>query len=266
MEKAAGTLADVHWARLRVAALGEVSLLYRDFADEVAKLPVPKGLSDEDLKAFKGMVEETRAPFVKRFEELRGKALELAAETGVDDDQMNALVSDAEWVAIKTPRLEASFLDSLDPKYTWTEPVPHALRVAIAAENWPLALFLAGEGEEKKSLTPRQARAARALFYSHAGAAAEALAEVTKVAEELNEQSRPRAFAYMIPRYYKVHQKDKVASYLNEFVKLDGYKQGVTGVGETAVRALVGAANWAQVSVPGSFEASLMQQARGGGR
>jgi hypothetical protein len=51
LENAAGKVLDAPWAQVKVAVLGEVAQAYLDFCDELAKLPVPKELSGDDLVA-----------------------------------------------------------------------------------------------------------------------------------------------------------------------------------------------------------------------
>ena len=79
-------IADGPWARVGALTINQWADLYGEFSSNVQKLPKPKGLSAEELKAYNQTIEELRSPLVKKENELRKKALERATQSGIEPD------------------------------------------------------------------------------------------------------------------------------------------------------------------------------------
>lgn len=188
VEEAAGEVMDVPWAQVKISVLDSVGELYRDFTEELSRLPAPKGLSPEELESYQSSVSEILAPFQEKWKTIRTQVKELAAKSAVNPAAVTGLSKDfSRNVASKTDEVtwirdflkgpaepDTAARDRNDSaqelRRMWAE--------ALQEKAWARLAYFFQELKEKAKLPETTLNVMQAVALFRAGAQAEAIAEL----------------------------------------------------------------------------------------
>jgi tetratricopeptide (TPR) repeat protein len=249
LEGVVNKVVELPWARLRVAALGELGSVYADFARDLEALPAPAGLAGEDLAAFKQTIGELKAPFSTKASRYRQQALEIAAQSGVEGSAYAdiALAADPK-VRVFRPAGSLTGIE-LFGALKFAAPLPQLATAAIKESNWAMLAFLIQEAQERKLLNEGELAAARGLSLMVAGAQAESLPELQTAVGELSDDSGALLMPALVLARYGSGAKDATKAAVEAFIdKTDWHSRRASIRPEYAV-ALADAAIWSGAEV-----------------
>jgi tetratricopeptide (TPR) repeat protein len=249
LEAVVGKLLELPWARIRVAALGELAVVYADLARDLEALPSPEGLAAADLVAFRQTINELRAPFAKKAEELRSQALELATQSGVEGGVYADIAAAADPKAPvyrpPGPLLDVALFESLK----FAVPLPEIAVSAVKERNWGLLAFVIREAQERKLMDDNELAAARGISLLVAGAQAESLPELQQGARELMGDRKILLMPALILSRFGVRDAAATKAAFEEFVDKSDKIARRSSIRPELAAAMAEAALWSKAEV-----------------
>ncbi|OFZ17991.1 MAG: hypothetical protein A2X94_06350 [Bdellovibrionales bacterium GWB1_55_8] len=235
IENAAIKVVKLPWARIRAEVLNEVASVYLDFTRELAAIPAPKDLADEDKVTYEDTIRKLVLPFEEKGQEMRRKAFEIASQFLVEESSVGTItgpffaenpsqskrfrsLADRKLPQAPVATLDLEFLDQLDENLDWrslmkspadeSKPGRKIRKLwaqALSDRKWQqVAFFLqeAAQLRDENAVTPAVLGLMKALTLSVAGARGEGLVELENARSGLD--PRRGALATLLLVHYAV--------------------------------------------------------------
>ncbi len=175
-ETTATKVVALPWARIKISVLSEVGQAYEDFCAELAKLPMPKDVTAEELAAYRKSVQDILIPFREKGKNIRAQAVELAGEFPVSPEDIAGYTPGRTPASKPEPLDVALFVKSGQPRpeselFTkWEQ--------AVKSRAWGRIAFFAQQLKSTAKPTDATIAVMRAIEFGVAGAQPEALSEL----------------------------------------------------------------------------------------
>jgi len=198
LEGTAARVMKLPWARIRAGVLNEIASVYGEFASELTHLSPPQGMSPEESGAYEETIRKIAFPFEEKGQEMRRKALEIAARFAIEEETYYAIADrffaenpsqSRQRASVKGPRnLDFSMIDHLDGSLDWQNAKADRddLRTlwiwAVKLDQWPQAAFFLQEMASRKILPASMLGALQGFTLARAGARGEGLEQLRDAA------------------------------------------------------------------------------------